>query len=157
MDNKERKMKKLEQTQIFTPSWSTNQMLDMLDQTCFADHETFFFEPSCGDGAILVEIVERIFQELLKKYNDKEQALADTLFKFYAIELDARLVPLARTRIFDWAKGKVDRELSALEQYLIAHSLQQSIENRDFFEAIKHPIAEPSAAKAIRRKLKKAE
>lgn len=38
--------------------------------------------------------------------------------------------------------------------YLIAHSLQQSIENRDFFEAMKHPIDAPSGAKAISRKSK---
>jgi hypothetical protein len=147
-------MKKLKQAQVFTPPWATNQMIDMLDQNLLSDHETFFFEPTCGDGTMLVVIVERIFVELEKKYNDKTKALADTLFKFYAIEFDAELVPHARKRIYDWAVSKIDRELSELEMYLIAHSLQQSIENRDFFEAMKHPIDAPSGAKAISRKLK---
>lgn len=147
-------MKKLKQAQVFTPPKITNQMIDMLDQSILSDHETFFFEPTCGDGEMLVVIVERIFNELEKKYEDKTKALADTLFKFYAIELDAELVPLARKRIYDWAASKIDRELSQFEMYLIAHSLQQSIENRDFFEAMEHPIDASSGAKAISRKLK---
>lgn len=147
-------MKKLKQAQVFTPPWATNQMIDMLDQNLLSDHETFFFEPTCGDGAMLVVIVERIFNELEKKYQDKTKALADTLFKFYAIELDAELVPLARKRIYEWAVSKIDRELSEFEMYLIAHSLQQSIENRDFFEAMEHPIDAPNGARAISRKLK---
>lgn len=147
-------MNKLNETQVFTPHWVTNQMIDMLDQNLLSDHDTFFFEPSCGDGAMLVVIVDRIFNELFKKYGDKTQALADTLFKFYAIELDAELVPKARKRIYDWAVSKIERELSELEMYLIARSLQQSIENRDFFEAINHPINAPSGAKAISRKLR---
>lgn len=108
-------MKKLKQAQVFTPPWATNQMIDMLDQSLLSDHETFFFEPTCGDGAMLVVIVDRIFNELLKKYGDKTQALADTLFKFYAIELDAELVPKARKRIYDWAISKIERSYRNLK------------------------------------------
>ena len=142
------------ETQVFTPPWVTHQMMDLLDQKLLSDDDTFFFEPSCGDGAMLLVMVERIFVELEKKYKDKTKALAETLFKFYAIELDGELVLLARKRIYDWAISKIDRKLSELEMYLIAHSLKQSIENRDFFEAIEHPIDAPSGAKAISRKLK---
>lgn len=147
-------MKKLKRAQVFTPPWATNRMIDMLDKNLLSDHETFFFEPTCGDGAMLVVIIERIFVELEKKYNDKAKALADTLFKFYAIELDSELVPKARKRVYEWAVSKIDRDLTELEMYLIAHSLQQSIENRDFFEAIEHTIGAPNGAKAIDRKLK---
>lgn len=134
---------KLKQAQVFTPAKVTNEMLDMLDQQVFSRHETFFFEPSCGDGEMLVVILERIYQELLNTYKDHHQALADTLFKFYAIELDHKLVPKARNRIYEWAKGKAQRELSELEMYLIARSLQQSIECRDFFEVMKGSIESP--------------
>ena len=147
-------MKKLKQAQVFTPPQITNQMIDMLDQSALSDHETFFFEPTCGDGEMLLVIVERIFNELEKKYGDKEQALADTLFKFYAIELDIELIPKARQKIYDWAVSKIERDLTSLEMYLIARTLQQSIENRDFFEVMGHPIDAPNGAKAISRKLK---
>jgi len=145
-------MNEFKQGQVFTPPWVTREMLDMLDQHLFSDHDTFFFEPSCGDGSMLIIIVDRIFEELKKKHGDKTKALADTLFKFYAIELDHELVPLARKRIFDWAVSKMDRGLSELEMYLIAHSLQQSIENRDFFCAINHTISASNGARAISRK-----
>lgn len=138
-------MKNLKQAQVFTPEKVTNEMIDLLDQAMLSDHETFFFEPSCGDGEMLVVIVERIYKELLKKHGDKEQALADTLFKFYAIELDDTLVPKARTRIYEWAKEKIGRDMSSLEMYLIARSLQQSVECRDFFEVMKGPLYSPGA------------
>ena len=141
--------------QVFTPEWATNEMIDLLDQGKLSAHETFFFEPSCGDGSMLVVMVERIFQELLKKYGDRDQALADTLFKFYAIELDPELVPKARMRIYEWASNKAERELSPLEMYLIARSLQQSVENRDFFEVMKGSL-ESAGLRGIERSIRKA-
>lgn len=148
------KNKNLKQTQVFTPPWATNQMIDMLDQKLLSDHETFFFEPSCGDGQMLVVMLDRIFNELMKKYGQKDEALAETLFKFYAIELDEKLIPKARRRVWDWAVSKIERKPSSLEMNLIAWSLHQSIENRDFFEAMNHPIDAPSGARAISRKLR---
>jgi hypothetical protein len=126
----------MKETQIFTPDWATNEMIDLLDQKLLSDHETFFFEPSCGDGSMLVVIVERIYQSFLQKYQDKQKALADTLFKFYAIEIDPELVPKARMKIFQWAAEKLGRELSEFESYLIAHQLQSSIECKDFFDVV---------------------
>lgn len=137
----------LKPAQVFTPSNITNEMLDLIDQSRFADHETFFFEPSCGDGEMLVVILERIFNMLNEKYQDKEQAMADTLFKFYAIELDDELVPKARMRIFEWVKVKLEREIAPFEMYMVARSLQQSIEHRDFFEVMKGSIDSPGKRK----------
>lgn len=137
--------------QVFTPAWATNEMLDMIDRKLLSDHETFFFEPSCGNGEMLVVILDRILNELVKKYGDIEQALVDTLFKFYAIEIDEALVVVARRVVYDWAVSKIDRDLSALEMYLIARSLQQSIEHRDFFDVIDMPIDAPNGRKAINR------
>lgn len=146
----------LKETQVFTPEWATNQMIDLIDQDLLSDHETFFFEPSCGDGSMLVVIVERIYQSLMVKYaNDKDKALTDTLHKFYAIELDPELVPKARMKIWKWAVSKLGRELSLFEQYMIAHGLQQSIENRDFFRVMESPIYDSPGARAIGRKVKK--
>lgn len=147
--------KNLKSQQVFTPAWATNEMLDFLDQEALARHESFFFEPSCGNGEMLVVIVERIFKALVGKYNDAEKALAETLFKFYAIELDESLVPEARMRIYQWAAGKSKRDLSLLEQYLIANSLQQSIEHRDFFEVMKGPLDTPGHRGVARSQRKK--
>lgn len=127
--------KKLEKCQIFTPPWVTNEMLDLLGgDDVLSDHENFFFEPTSGDGQMLIVIVERIYKALLAKYEgDIEKALSETLFKFYAAELDDTLVPKARMRVWMFAAETIGRDLSTFEQYLIAHQLQQSIECRDFF------------------------
>lgn len=149
-------MSPLKQAQVFTPEWATNSMIDLLDQSCLSNHETFFFEPSCGDGQMLVVIVERIFVALLEKYEgDKDKALADTLHKFYAIELDESLIPRARIKIWEWAILKLERTPTAFEQCMIAHGLQQSIEWRDFFDVMKTPVLDNPKARAISRKLSK--
>jgi hypothetical protein len=146
-------MKKLKQTQVFTPKWATNQMVDMLDQDWLSADETFFFEPSCGDGQMLIVIIERMFTALLAKYDgDQDKAMAETLHKFYAIELDETLVPAARTRIWKWSTQKLERELTYFEQYMIAQSLRQSVECRDFFETIKLPVLDTPGIRAIGRK-----
>lgn len=127
----------LKQAQVFTPDWATSEMIDMLEDSILINDEYFFFEPSCGDGQMLVVILERIFNAMLSKYkNDKEKSLADTLHRFYAIELDPELVPKARMRIFDWSKSKLSRSLNEFEQYMIARSLQETIENKNFFDVM---------------------
>lgn len=89
------------------------------------------------------------------EYLGTSKALADTLHKFYAIELDETLVPKARMRIWEWAIKKLDREPTPFEQCMIAHGLQQSIEWRDFFETMKTPVLDNPGARAVARKLKK--
>lgn len=149
-------MENLKETQVFTPPGVTNQMLDLLDQSDFSKPETFYLEPSCGQGDMLVVIAERIFLELMKKYhNDVNKALSETLFKFYAIEIDPILVSKARMAMFEWATLKMGRELSDLENYLIAHSLQNSIECEDFFELMERNISTSNGKRAISKTLKK--
>lgn len=140
----------LKANQVFTPPWVTNEMLDLLYKdrpTLLSDWETFIFEPSCGDGEMLIVIIERIYKALLEKYNDPERSFCETLFKFYAIELDEELVPKARMRIYEWAQKTACRELTRIEEWLIAFQLHQSIEYRD---ALKEGIASVHQTPAIR-------
>jgi|TARA_Y100000034_G_C6908623_1_gene422486 hypothetical protein len=142
---------KLRETQVFTPAWVTNAMLDMLDQDVFTSQESYFFEPSCGDGQMLVVLLDRIFEALFKKYDsDPDKALADTLHKFFAIELDETLVAKARMRVYEWAVAKLDRSPTELEAYLIARAIQQNLECEDFFNIFGKPERQP-----IKRKLMK--
>ena len=51
-------------TEIFTPQWLVNDMLNMLrdaNQDVFLPDKTFL-EPSCGEGAFVVEILRRKFE-----------------------------------------------------------------------------------------------
>ena len=142
----------LKQAQVFTPEWVTNDMIDLLDQSCLSDHETFFFEPTCGDGEMLVVIVERIYKALMQKFGEHERAFSETIFKFYATELDEELVPKARMRIFNWAIKNAGRELTSLEQSLIALQLAQSIECRDALKVSIPNIDSSPGMRAIKRK-----
>jgi hypothetical protein len=123
----------LKQGQIFTPPHITNQMLDVLGgDEVLANPENFFFEPSCGDGQMLLVIIERIFNALMNRYdNDIDKALSECLFKFYAFDLDAELVIKCRHNAFNLFLKLSGRELNTFEQYCIANSLQSSIEFRD--------------------------
>ena len=52
--------------EVFTPEWVVKKMCDMLEdenpeQDAFAPWTTFL-EPTCGDGAFVVEILRRKFQ-----------------------------------------------------------------------------------------------
>lgn len=130
---------KLKETQVFTPAWATNQMLDLLSIDCFTDDSTYFFEPSCGNGEMLQVIVERLWEKLLERYKgDKEKTLADVCFKFYAIELDAELVVECRMRMFNFLKEKLDNvNKDVFSSYVLARILHEKIEHRDFFEFMK--------------------
>lgn len=145
--------KKLKQGQIFTPPWVTNEMLDLIGgDKVLSDDESFFFEPTCGDGQMLIVIVERIYKALLAKYDgDIEKALSETLFKFYASELDETLIPPARMRVWQFAAKEIKRELSLFEQYLIAHQLQQSIECRDALKESIDAIDSCPGMRALKR------
>jgi hypothetical protein len=134
-------MNNLKQAQIFTPPHITNQMLDMLDQSYFSDPEYFFFEPTCGEGDMLIVILERIYNHLLIKHGDVVKAISETIFKFYATELDESLVPIARMKIFDFVVKIMGRDLSDFEKYLIALQLAQAIECRDVLKILKPPSA----------------
>ena len=146
--NRMKKQKSIKQTQIMTPRWAVKEMLDMLGvekESPFTKDETFFFEPSCGDGEFLLEIVERGYSELRahcdKKFpgneNNKEGALSEVLFKFYAIDIDEGIVVKARTRVHELVYSIMERDGiddAKMAPILIAKTIQTHIEKKDFFE-----------------------
>ena len=67
--------------EVFTPKWVVDQMLDALPEDAFEPGKTFL-EPTCGDGAFLVEILRRKF-ERCRCRKDYSHALDDV----YAMEI----------------------------------------------------------------------
>ena len=56
-------------TEVFTPEWLVNDMLDMLQENSpdvFQPEKTFL-EPSCGEGAFVIEILRRKFENCKTK------------------------------------------------------------------------------------------
>ena len=56
MENKAQRI--FELGEVFTPDWLVREMCDCLPDSCF-DPDTTFLEPSCGQGAFVLEILQR--------------------------------------------------------------------------------------------------
>lgn len=75
--------------QIFTPETNVNEMLDWLGYT----NDLFgkkIIEPSCGQGNILVKIVERYIEDSIKKGYSKDNIKEGLTRDIYGIEYDER-------------------------------------------------------------------
>jgi hypothetical protein len=141
VQKKEISASELKDAQIFTPRWVTNEMLDLLDQDLFTESETLFFEPSAGNGEMLIVILDRIYTKLMEKYdNEKEKAIAECLFKFYAVELDEKLVVQARMKIYNFFVAKMEEDVDPLIlcQIIISRCLCEKIECKNFFDVFKN-------------------
>lgn len=72
--------------EVFTPQWVVNDMLNMLESEstdAFLPDKTFL-EPSCGEGAFVIEILRRKFENCKSK-NDFKVAIASV----YGMDIQA--------------------------------------------------------------------
>lgn len=79
--------------QIFTPDWVVNMMLDKIGYRPSADiHDKHIIDNSCGDGAFLVEIVDRYIKHGILDRNISKNELKKGLEKYiHGIEIDSNL------------------------------------------------------------------
>jgi len=89
LSNKQIKSKERVQKhgEVFTPSWVVSDMLNMLPDEVWK-LETKFLEPTCGEGAFLLEILRRKLQKITAKSQEEwewEAAIATS--SLYGIEL----------------------------------------------------------------------
>lgn len=129
----------LKPTQVMTPPWATKEMIALIGTKKFGEEDTYLFEPSCGDGGMLKTCCEEIHKVLLEKYKgNKEQALADLCFKFYAIDLCSEMVVKARTKMYDFLKVLLKEcDKDVFSSYILARIIHEKIEHKDFFEFMK--------------------
>ena len=72
--------------EVFTPQWVVNDMLNMLESESpdvFLSDKTFL-EPSCGEGAFVIEILRRKFENCKSK-NDFKAAIVSV----YGMDIQA--------------------------------------------------------------------
>lgn len=77
--------------EVFTPKELVNEVLDKLSQDLFKNPLKTYLDPSCGDGAFLVEVLER----KLNNGIDYEQALST----IYGVDILEDNVELCRKRL----------------------------------------------------------
>ena len=79
--------------QIFTPDWVVNMMLNKIGYRPSADiHDKHIIDNSCGDGAFLVEIVDRYIKHGVLNRDISKNELKKGLEKYiHGIEIDSNL------------------------------------------------------------------
>ena len=79
--------------QIFTPYWVVNMMLNKIGYIPSADiHDKHIIDNSCGDGAFLVEIVDRYIKHGILNRDISKNELKKGLEKYiHGIEIDSNL------------------------------------------------------------------
>lgn len=79
--------------QIFTPDWVVNMMLNKIGYIPSADiHDKHIIDNSCGDGAFLVEIVDRYIKHGILNRDISKNELKKGLEKYiHGIEIDNNL------------------------------------------------------------------
>jgi len=74
--------------QVNTPNWIVKQILDMSGYSDKSILDKYIMEPSCGDGAFLIEIVKRYITEALYQNMDINQIINNLGEYIYGIEID---------------------------------------------------------------------
>lgn len=128
--------------EVFTPPHIADEMLDLLekgreDENIFADPSIIFFEPTCGNGNIVVQIVKRrlsAFKKAFEKegYNHPEKwAIAATIQNLYACDVDD--LEIAYVAGFNAAQDQViDRVCEFLENEFTDYETAELIQaNKD--------------------------
>lgn len=93
--------------EVFTPKKTVNQMLDMLDKKEFGDPNVVFFEPCCGTGNFVVEIIKRQLSAFHKKAIDEDipeprkYAVINSITNIFAIDISRINIKECRKRVLD--------------------------------------------------------
>ncbi len=84
--------------EVFTPSKTVEEMLDMLDASVWADPAVVFVETSCGDGAFLTAIFRRRYDALRKKFSVSD-SLVIILNTMWGTEIQAEHAEECRMKL----------------------------------------------------------
>lgn len=88
-------------TEIFTPKWLVNDMLDMLERNApdIFQPEKTFLEPACGEGAFVLEILRRKFENC-KTRQDYRTAIASV----YGMDIQADNIDATISNVIELCK-----------------------------------------------------
>lgn len=88
--------------EVFTPTKVVNQMLDILDKdkspSVFGGEKYRFFEPTCGNGQFVVQIIRRNMEAYIRNGMDPMGAAALTIDSLWAIDVSQKNIDECRGR-----------------------------------------------------------
>lgn len=122
MTEKHTKSKERIQTlgEVFTPKKTVDEMLNMLEVDWSKEGLTFF-EPTCGTGNFVIEIIKRRSLALYDRYvREKKQfaelrAITEACLSIWAIDVDEQNILDCRHRVFEYCKEFLESRASKLE------------------------------------------
>lgn len=110
--------------QVFTPAWIVTEILDRIGYNSTDVIDKYIFEPACGDGAFLVEIVER-YISICISLHISENEIIDRLERYvFAVEIDKTQHQEAIEKLNKIVSSKLKTKTQ----------LRWNIYNQDFFD-----------------------
>lgn len=95
--------------EVFTPSSLVKQMPDLLDGKNYAP-TVIYFDPACGNGNFLAEVLKRKIARLWLEYDGSEPPewrMFDCAASVYGVDIQADNVEECRKRLFDICYGEL--------------------------------------------------
>lgn len=74
--------------QVYTPQWIVNEILDLVGYRGKDILKKYILEPSCGDGAFLIEIVRRYIKTAKENNIERNQIISDIETYIWGVEID---------------------------------------------------------------------
>jgi hypothetical protein len=118
--------------EVYTPSAVAKDMLSMIA----VDMNTILFEPSCGNGNIVLEMISK----LLEVYENNEASVKVdlTMHNLWAIDIDLENVLDCRQRVYTFlcCELKSEQDWAQLGKILLARKIQERIDQNDCLTAL---------------------
>lgn len=92
--------------EVFTPPNIVKDMCDLIKEDTY-DIKKTFFEPACGDGAFLKELLTRKLQTVQKNGN-KIEDIYTAVSSIYGVDIQADNVEKSRKNMLNICKGFID-------------------------------------------------
>lgn len=117
--------------EVFTPHEIVVDMVNLGDAETIPIEKTYF-EPACGDGQFLIEI---LYRKLLTVKNlpveQRELALVKSLCSIYAVDIQLDNVRESRQRLLDIAHGKSIESFTLTDTNFVYESINLGINFTD--------------------------
>ena len=119
--------------EVFTPSRIVKEMCDLIQAECY-DEKTTFFEPSCGTGNFLVEILSRKLSAIIAEGDsgkETEEKFYLALGSIYGVDLQDDNVKQCQSRLQELAETMAYGVGLSLSKTAVSSILQSNIRCTD--------------------------
>ena len=125
---------------VMLPRKWSKELLKCLDKDCFGNDEFVFFEPTCGTGNIVLEIINKQFYSFMDRLEEKKDysklgeygniSIIQTLSNLYAIDINKKYIQICRKRVLNQINFLLTK----------AQSSQKCIYNKYFMDVIEKAV-----------------